>query len=90
MAITWELKITPIDIVNKKASVRAVRTDDANPDNPMSYTVAKATIDTQAQKLAVLDEIWAKHQAVLAHNVNVNEFVSALEELGKANLEARE
>lgn len=90
MAITWKLTITPINILTKEASIQAVRTDDADPDNPMTYNVARALLDTAAQKNAAIDEIWAKHQARLASDAIVDNFVSALETSGKNNLEARE
>lgn len=88
--ITWELEITPINISTYEASIKATRTDDTDPDNPMVYIVHRAKIETPAQQLAVADEIWAKHQAHLAHDTVIDNFVSALEANGKANLEARE
>ena len=90
MAITWELKITPIDISTKEASIVATRTDDIDPENPMVYNVARAILGTTSQKNAVLDEIWAKHQSHLAEETIVSNFVSALETSGKSNLEGRE
>jgi len=63
MAITWDTKITPIDITNNVASVQGTRTDSEDAENPRTYNVPRAVIDTPAQKLAVMDEIWAKHQA---------------------------
>lgn len=90
MAITWHVVITPINIATKEASIRAVRIDDTDPDNPMVYDVARAILDTAAQKTAAIDEIWAKHQARLDLDTIVGDFVKALEASGKSNLEGRE
>jgi len=90
MAITWEVKITPINIDKYVASIRATRIDDAEPDNPMVYEIPRAVIETTPQQAAVMDEIWAKHQAALANKAKIDAFVAAKEAAGKANLEARE
>ncbi len=90
MAITWELKITPINISTYEASIVATRTDSNDPGIPMIYKVHRAKIETPEQQLAVADEIWTKHQARLASDVVIENFVSELEALGKSNLEARE
>ena len=90
MAITWELKITPINISTYEASIEATRIDDTDPDNPMVYNVARVSLETGPQQLAAMDEIWAKHQAALASTAKVEAFVAAKEAAGKANLEARE
>lgn len=88
--ITWDLRITPIDIGKKEASIIATRLDDADPDNPKVYEVSRALFKTVAQKTAVWNEIWAKHQAAIVADTVVNNFVGALESTGKSNLEARE
>lgn len=88
--ITWDLKITPIDIGKKEASVIATRIDDTGPDNPKVYKVSRAPFKTAAQKTAVWNEIWAKHQTAIAGDSIINDFVSALEGTGKSDLEARE
>ncbi len=92
MAITWEGKITHINLSTKEASITVTRTDDTDPDNPMVYTEPKAVIDTDtlANNLPILDELWAKHQARLAEDSTIESFVSGLETLIKTNLEARE
>lgn len=90
MAITWPLKITPISIEEKTASIVATRIDSEDLDNPKIYNVAQALLDTPANQLAALDEIWAKHQAQLDSDAAVDNFVAALESSGKSNLEGRE
>lgn len=91
MAITWELKITPINISTYEASIVATRTDD-DPAKPtvMVYAVHRAKIETQAHKLAVAQEIRAKHLAALAATAAVEAFVVDAEAEGKAYLEGLE
>ena len=90
MAISWETKITVLDVATKAVSVTSTRTDDADPDNPKTYAVAYAVINTSAQKLAVMDNIWAQHQAALTKQSTIDTFVGTLEADAKTNLEARE
>lgn len=92
MAITWELKITPINISTFEASIVATRTDDDNPENitVMVYTVHRAKIETSEQQLAIGKEIRAKHLAALAEASAVQAFVSGAEAAGKAYLEGLE
>ncbi len=92
MAITWEVKITVLNVDRKEASIRAIRTDDADVDNILieTYNIPWTEIATQAQKSYVLDQIWSMHEAALAHNNSVGVIVGNLEEQAKQNLESRE
>jgi len=90
MAITWELEITPLEVEKKTAYITAVRIDSEDSDNPKTYIVHRANLSTQAQQLVALNEVWAKHQAQLAFDEQIQDFLDKLEEIGKANLEARE
>lgn len=90
MAITWELEITPLDIPNKVGSIKAIRTDSEDPNNPKTYIEFRTLLETQEEQLAAMDSIWAKHKIALAKDAVVQEFLDELEEQGKNNLEARE
>lgn len=90
MAISWDVKITPINISTYEASIVATRTDDTDPTTLKTYCVPRAIIKTVPQQIAVMDEIWAKHQAALAAGAVAAAFVTAKEVAGKSNLEARE
>ena len=97
MAITWELKITPINISTYEASIDATRTEtnETDPQNPVivsidTYTVHRAKIETQVQQLAVGQEIRAKHLAALAATAAVQAFVADAEAAGKTYLEGFE
>jgi len=92
MAITWKAEITPINLSTKEAVITVTRTDDTDPDNPMVYTEPNAIIDTDvlANNVPIANGLWAQHQAEIAKNTVVEDFVSGLEALLKTNLEARE
>lgn len=90
MAIAWEVKITPIDIPAKEASVVATRTDSTDPSNPRIYTLSSWTLSNPAKQLAALDEIWKMHQAALTLETDIANFLVGLEAQAKSNLEGRE
>lgn len=90
MAISWDVQINVLDVAAQAVSVTATRTDDADPTNPKTYSVAYAVITTNAQKLAAMDNIWAQHQAALTEKSAVDAFIGTLEADAKTNLEARE
>ena len=92
MAITWELKITPINISTYEASIVAIRVDDTDLENIdiKTYTVSRAKIQTPAQQLAVGQEIRAKHLTALAATAAIEVFVKDAEVAGKQYLEGLE
>lgn len=91
MAIVWELIPSVIREDDFSVSVVAMRSDDADPSVPVTtYRVDKGYLETPEQQLAIVDEIWAKHQAALARISRVNTFLGTLTVTGKSNLEARE
>ena len=87
--ITWDVKIQVISIASKEISLVATRTDDIS-GKVRIFTVPRAMIATAEQKLAIMDEVWAKYQAELNEESAVNTFIGTLEEQAKLNLEARE
>ena len=97
MAVTWKVDITPIDLARKEVRVSATRTetDTTDPENIIvlsveTHTVLSVIIDTTAQKLAVMDQIWEMHLADVAKQAQIAAIVDALEVQAVANLEARE
>jgi len=92
MAVTWKVDITPIDLERKEVRVSATRTDDTDPENVKieTHTVLSVIIDTTAQKLAVMDQIWEMHLADVVKQAQIAAIVDALEVQAVANLEARE
>lgn len=92
MAINWEITIQPLDVSRKEASVMAVRTDDADPENILTEThfIISAVLDTQAQKVAAMDDIWQQHLDYQTRQIAINEYIGGLETQAKTNLEGRE
>ena len=89
MAITWEVKITPLDVSKKEASITAIRTDDVALTTEV-HTVISALLDTQEHKASVLDTIWKLHLDYQAKQIAIEDYISDLEEVAKTNLEGRE
>ena len=89
MAITWDVKITPIDIARKEASVTATRTDSVT-GKMETHNIITCLLVTAAQKTAVLDQLWAMHVAEVAKQTTITAYIGTLEAQAKANLEARE
>lgn len=90
MAITWDVKINVLNVEKKAVSIIATRTDDTDPDNPEIHNVLYAIIETNAQKIAVMDNIWAHHEAYVQRKIQIDAFIGNLETQAKDNLEARE
>jgi len=90
MAITWEVKIIVTDILSKTISITAIRTDSTNPANPRTYTIANRHINTAAEKIAVMNDIWVMRTADVNRDLAVFTLIGTLEAQAKANLEARE
>ena len=90
MAITWELEITPINISTYEACIVATRTDSEDINNPQTYIVHRAKIQTSTEQLAVAQEILAKRQTEKDANIIIQNFVSALKASGKQYLETND
>jgi hypothetical protein len=89
--ITWEVDIKIINVARKEVSVTATRTDDSTtPEGIRTYRIPGAVIQTAAQKTAVMDRIWAKHQDALSQESAAATVIGTLETQAKNNLEARE
>ncbi len=95
--IEWELKITPINTATFEASVESTRieTDETDSQNPVivstdTYSVSRARIETQAEQLAVAQEILDKRQKEKDDATAVQNFISAAETAGKQYLEAND
>ena len=89
MAISWEVKITPLDVARKEASVVATRTDSVT-GKTETHNIITCLLDTTAQKAAVLDQLWAMHLTELAKQTAITAYIGTLESQAKTNLESRE
>lgn len=94
MAITWNVTITPINLVEKRVRILAVRTKTTDEVPPVILTVdsfqIQTIIDTPTQKIAAMDKIWELYQDKLNLDAQVAEVIGQLETQAKDNLEARE
>ena len=89
MAITWNVEIKNVDVAKKRADVFFTRTDDVTGEQE-NYNFKKTVIETSQQRLDLLDLVWQKHLDEVADQTATDNFISNLQQLGKANLEARE
>ena len=91
MAITWDVKIHPLDVARKEASVVAVRADDGIvPVELETHTIISAILDTVEQKNSVLDILWQLHLDYQTKQTAIETFIGNLETQAKINLEGRE
>ena len=63
MAITWDTKIDVINFDERRINISATRTDDADPDNPVSGSAGPVTIKENAQRVEVLQTLSVKAKA---------------------------
>lgn len=90
MATTWEVKVLHQHAEAKTTLVAGSITEGGI---TKTYEVS-APINTQVEKDAVYDGIWAKHQADLPKEITdaklIANLIEEFETKGKTNLEARE
>ena len=90
MAITWDITRANVDVQAKRADITFTRTDSEKPDHVWSKTYRNAIIGTSAERTALLNSVWAAWQAYASEQGAIDAFLDNLEQLAKANLEARE
>jgi len=92
MTITWNVTITPLNIVRKEAGIVAIRIDDTNPVDVKTetHTIISAILATVKQKQAVLDQIWQMHLDYQDKQTQIANYIGNLEAQAKTALEARE
>ncbi len=89
MAITWTVKITPVNISRKIVRISATRTDDVLLTT-FTAGMLNADISTQQKKNEALDILWAKYQTQAARQSQIDSIIGDLETLASQNLEGRE
>ena len=90
MAISWDIETSNANVASKRVDVKFTRTDSENSANPWTKTYNNTLIETQEQRIALLDAVWIAWQAHLSKQDAIDNFLENLEQIGKANLEARE
>ena len=89
-AINWSTKITNVNVTSKRATVSFTRTDTEKPEDVWNISFQSVTLETQAQRLALLDLVWTEWQKELAKRAAIEAFITNLEQTANSNLEARE
>lgn len=91
MAITWSVEnLTVLDLPTRAISLTVKRVDDTKPLVTETIPVLFGTIATNAEKLALADNIWAHHLAYTDKQAQIDAFISTFKTDLKTNLEARE
>jgi len=89
VAIIWTVRITNVNVEQKRADVSAVRLDDVS-GNTETYNYSGAILETGPQRVAIRNQIWADHVTTVAKQATIDAFILNLETDAKTNLEARE
>ena len=89
MTISWDVQISDVNTSTFRADVTFTRTDSVSGETE-NYTFNDAIIETTAQRMALLDQVWSNHVSAAANKSAADEFIDNLEQLAKSNLESRE
>lgn len=90
MSITWNIEITNVQVVSKRADVTATRTDSADPTAPQVYSFAQTPIGTANERAVLLNTIKAEVAARAGKDAQIVAVVTDLEQTGKTALETWE
>jgi alkylhydroperoxidase family enzyme len=90
MAITWEVKITNVNLDSNRATVTATRTDDGSSEDPQVYSFNNVPLETGPERAAILASIKAKCEERAAKATAISTWVDTLETTGMTELEAWE
>ena len=89
MAISWTTKITNVNIASKRADISFTRTDDVTGDT-WTKSFSNDMVETNDQRLALCDQTWTAWQLELSKQTDISTLITNLEQVGNANLMARE
>ena len=89
MAIVWNIEITNVDVVSKRADISFIRTNDITQETEI-YSFSNTVIGTIDERIALLDLVWDEHLKTITMQVGIDAFITDLEQSAKSNLEARE
>ena len=88
MALTATFSIVPRCVSEYRVDISAV-CEESDPVSTHSIALTNVTIETGAQKTAVINALWAKYQAKLGRATAVSTLCDQLELDAKANFEGR-
>lgn len=84
---TWEVKITPLNVERKEASITATRTDG---EDVRIFHIITALLDTAQQKEDVINAIWSLYEADEIRRGKIASFIGNLESAAATALNAKE
>ena len=90
MAISWDTQTSNVNVASKRADVSFTRTDSEKPEDVFTVSFNQVILETNPQRLALLDQTWAEWQKEVTKRANIEAFITNLEQLANANLDARE
>ena len=90
MAISWDTQISQVNVQSKRANVSFTRTDSEKPEDVFTKNYSQVIIETTAQRLALLDQVWTAWQQELTDRSNLAAFLTNMEQTANSNLDARE
>ena len=90
MAITWDVKISNINLNNGRGDVTATRTDSESALAPRVHMMSNTPLGTAAQRTLALNTIKEWDESIVTNKANVETFLDSLEQSAKTNLETWE
>jgi len=90
MAISWDTQTSNVNVASKRSDVSFTRTDSEKPEDVFSISFNQVILETTPQRLALLDQAWAEWQKEVTKRASIEAFITNLEQLANANLDARE
>jgi len=96
MAISWEAKITNVNVVAKRADVTFTRTDSESTLAPQVYRFSNTIVagadatETYNIRMALLETVKAKVEEDAEKEINIAAMITNLEQTAKSMLEAWE
>ena len=93
MAITWDvINLTVLDVPTRAISLTVERVDDTDPNNVkrQQISIISGTIATNAEILAMANNIWEHHLVYDNKQAQVDAFINTFKTDLKNDLEGRE
>jgi len=91
MAISWGIKISGVDLNAGRCDVSFTRTDTESTLPPQNYSFHRTpSVATPQGRIELLDAVKAQVIKADTKQTAIDEFITDLEQAGKANLEAWE
>ena len=87
MSINWDIQITNVNVESGRGNVTATRTDSESSLPPEVYRYNNTPIKETADRVKLLNSIKQNVEERKAHNAQVDDIITDLEQSGKVHLE---